>query len=217
MDLEVREGIAFICHLGLFQFKVIPVWCYLFCVPGRHHNFLQVLWTIFLWISCPLQSAGLSVNMKQSKLFRSFLIFFWDMCLPLEFLFTFVTDHACLLWVFKTTKPSTRIIRWIFRNSLSLWNTGKESTTLCQIPSHKPQQEISPSYLFVIPSCLPPRTIKRASHLHWGPVEKAAGRLWMPSPVSKGCGKWQSHHRLKYLIHHNEGSHLPCHSSIQEH
>lgn len=25
MDLEVREGIAFICHLGLFQFKVIPV------------------------------------------------------------------------------------------------------------------------------------------------------------------------------------------------
>ncbi|KAE8297832.1 Retrovirus-related Pol polyprotein from transposon 17.6 Protease [Larimichthys crocea] len=30
-------------------------------------------------------------------------------------LFTVVTDHASLLWVFKTTKPSTRLIRWALR------------------------------------------------------------------------------------------------------
>lgn len=30
-------------------------------------------------------------------------------------LFTVVTDHASFLWVFKTTKPSTRLIRWALR------------------------------------------------------------------------------------------------------
>lgn len=30
-------------------------------------------------------------------------------------LFTAVTDHAALLWVFKTTKPSSRLIRWALR------------------------------------------------------------------------------------------------------
>ncbi len=30
-------------------------------------------------------------------------------------LFTVVTDHSSLLWVFKPTKPSTRLIRWALR------------------------------------------------------------------------------------------------------
>lgn len=30
-------------------------------------------------------------------------------------LFTVVTDHASLLWVLTTTKPSTRLIRWALR------------------------------------------------------------------------------------------------------
>jgi hypothetical protein len=29
--------------------------------------------------------------------------------------FTVVTDHSSLVWVFKTNKPSTRLIRWALR------------------------------------------------------------------------------------------------------
>lgn len=86
--------------------------------------------------------------------------------------------------------------------------------TLCPMPSPEHQQEISPPYLCVLPKW----TINKASHPHQGRVEGTAERLRISGPVSRGCGKWESCHQLKYLIQHNEGSHRPCfHTPIQDH
>lgn len=48
-------------------------------------------------------------------------------------IFSVLTDHAALLWVFKTTKPCIALSlsdgHSSFRNSLLQWNTGREVTT----------------------------------------------------------------------------------------
>lgn len=54
-------------------------------------------------------------------------------------LFTKVTDHASLLWVFNTTKPSTPLIRSALRLQEFPF-TVENRKGLCQMPSPEPNQ-----------------------------------------------------------------------------
>ena len=93
-------------------------------------------------------------------------------------LFRVVTDHAFLLWVFKTTKPNTRLIRWALRlqefTFTVEYRKGKYNTApdTLSCPSRRSAFLTCRGYCH---DCYL-ETIKRSSHHHRGCVESTAGR-----------------------------------------